>query len=240
MEAKSSVYNHIDSVARIDELLRGADVSYEDKTSIPDRATLTFSNGFYVSATAMFVDLRGSKKLSEAHSKPTLAKIYRSYISETVAVMKGHSKINEVYIEGDGVWGIFDTPQKTDIDEVFSTAARIASLVDILNFKLAKANIASITVGIGMAYGQSLYIKAGYKNSGVNEVVWLGDVIGEAAELCSNANRSYGDSRVMMAKVVYDNLNDENKKLANWNSTRNCYHANIINIAMDTWLKAQK
>jgi class 3 adenylate cyclase len=240
MEAKPLDFNHLDSVARIDELLRGADVSYEDKSSIPDRSMLTFSNGFYVNATALFVDLRGSKNLPQVHKKPTLAKVYRSYISEAVAVMKGHSKVNEIYIEGDGVWAVFDTPLRQDIDEAFCTAARVASLIDILNYKFNKVGIASITAGIGMAYGESLCIKAGHKNSGVNDVVWLGAVVGEASRMCSFANRSYSDFRVMLTPVVYNNLNDEFKKLATWNLDRECYHANVINLAMDEWLKSQQ
>ncbi len=240
MEAKPSDYNYFDSVARIDELLKGTDTSYEDKKSIPDRSELTFANGFYVNVTALFVDLRGSKELPDKHKKPTLAKIYRSYISETVAVMKGNPAVNEIYIEGDGVWAVFDTPYKSDIDEAFTTTARISSLVDILNFKYSKVGISQIVAGIGLAWGESLYIKAGYKNSGVNDVVWLGRVVSEASQLCSYASREYRDARVMLSSDVYANLNDDNKKLASWSQYRGCYQANVINIAMSDWLKKQQ
>lgn len=38
-------------------------------------------------------------------------------------------------------------------------------------------------VGIGLAYGRALMIKAGYKGSTINEVVWMGDVVNEASKL---------------------------------------------------------
>lgn len=240
MEANPSEYNHLDSVARIDELLRGADASYVDKESIPDRSQLTYANGFYVNVTALFVDLRNSKLLPKKHQKQTLSKLYRTYISETVAVLRSHSKVNEIYIEGDGVWGVFDTTLKSDIDDVFSTAAQVASLVDILNFKYSKVGISNITTGIGIAYGESLYIKAGHKNSGVNDVVWLGSVVGEASELCSHANRTWADNKVMLSSAVYGNLSEDNKRLVAWNASRNCYHANIVNTNMNNWLKSQQ
>lgn len=236
MESDYSSYNYKKSIERIDEILNSSDTTFSDKKSIPSRDTLTFDNGFYVYASAIFVDIRDSKSLNDDHSRPVLAKIYKTYISEIVAVLKGNSCINETYIEGDGVWGIFDTPSKDDIDEVFSTAARVSSIIDILNIKYKKKGYSTISVGIGLAYGRSLYIKAGYKGSGINEVVWLGKLVGEAAELCSYGNKTYNDSELMVSSVFQQNLNDKNQGLLHWNQTRKCYNGNVVNTAMDEWV----
>ena len=237
MEAKYSYYDFNKSIERIDDILYGADSSYEDKDSIPSRNSLTFDNGFNVSCSALFIDIRGSKDLSEKHTKPVLSKIYKSYISELIAVLKAHASVNELYIEGDSVWGIFDTPKKSDIDELFSIAANASSLIDILNIKYKKRGYSQIKVGIGIAYGSSLLIKSGYKGSGINEVVWLGKLVGEAALLCSYGNKTYGDYELMASNVFYNNLNDDNKKLMAKNYTRDCYHGNIVNTTMNEWVK---
>jgi len=237
MEAKYSTYNHKKSIERIDETLNNSDANYEDRKSIPLRSALTFNNGFYVDCSALFIDMRGSKSLSENHKRPTLAKIYKTYISELVAVLQDHSKVSEIYIEGDCVWGIFDTPQKSDIDELFSTAAKAASLIDILNIKYKKKGYSEITVGIGMSYGSSLYIKAGYKGSGTNEVVWLGKLVGEAAQLCSYGNKTYADNETMVSNVFYENLNQKNKNLLAKNYNRDCYHGNLVNTKMNEWVE---
>lgn len=237
METSYSSYDFEKSIERIDEVINGSDASYEDKNSIPSRDCLTFSNGFYVDCAAVFIDIRGSKALTEKHNRPVLAKIYKTYIAELVAILRGCLSVNEIYIEGDCVWGVFDTPLKSDIDGVFSTAARASSLVDILNIKLKKKKYSEVKVGIGVSYGSSLYIKAGYKGSGINEVVWLGALVGEAAKLCNYGNRNYSDRELMVSKIFYDNLNEKNKSLLVWNAERNCYHGHVVNVAMNEWVE---
>ena len=240
MESDYSEFNLDESLARIDDILKSEDKNYADQTSIPARASLTFNNGFYVSCSALFVDMRGSKALSEKYNHPTLARISQSYISELVAIMRDNKKIAEISIEGDCVWGVFDTPLKVDIDAVFSTAAQAASMIDILNIHYKRKGYPQITVGIGMAYGETLMIKAGQKSSGVNEVAWLGKLVGEAAQLCSFGNRTYTDKRLMISSVFQQNLNDKNKAMLSYNQARGCYHANVINTELDKWVSANK
>lgn len=237
MEATYSEYDFNKSVERIEEILSGSDASYEDHKGIPSRDQLTFTNGFYVDVTVLFVDIRGSKELSETHTRPVLAKIYRAYVSELVAVLKGNTTISEIFIEGDGIWAVFNTVTKVDVNSVFETSAKVASLIDILNIKLDKKGYAKIEVGIGIDDGESLYIKAGYKGSGVNEVVWIGTIVGQTAKLCSHGNRSWADGEVMVSSCVYSSLNDHNKNLLSWSEARQCYHGNIIWIAMNEWVK---
>lgn len=236
MEASHNLYEYLKSIERIDEIPNGSDSSYEDKKSIPSRDTLTFNNGFYVECSALFIDIRGSKELSDKHSRPVLAKIYKTYISELVAVLKDHTKVSELYIEGDCVWAIFDTPYKDDVGELFSVGAKASSLIDILNIKYKRKGYSQLSVGIGISYGSSLMIKSGYKGSGINEVVWLGKLVGEAAMLCSYGNKTYGDHEMMVSNVFYDNLNDDNKKLLSKNYQRDCYHGNVINLSMNEWV----
>lgn len=237
MEASYSNYNFEKSLERINDILDGSDSSYEDKNSVPPRSSLTFSNGFYVECSALFVDMRGSKILNDKHRRPVLAKIYKSYISELVAVLKGHSNVCEISIEGDCVWGIFNTPYKNDIDELFSIAAKVSSLIDILNIKYRKKGYSEITIGVGISYGTTLLIKAGYVGSGINEVVWLGKLVGEAAKLCSQGNRGMFDCEIMVSNVFYNNLKKENKELLSKNINYDCYHGNVINIEMNEWVK---
>jgi len=236
MEATYSSYDFLHAVERIDEILDSSENNFPIVKEIPSRDKLTFTNGYYVSASALCVDMRGSSDLSEKYSQPVLAKIYRSYISEMVAVLKGNTQISEIYIEGDGVWGVFDTPHKSDIDAVFSTGAKVASLIEILNHRYRARGIQPIKVGIGMTYGQALYIKAGYKGSAINEVVWLGKLVSDAHTLCSYGNRTIYDKRTMVSKIFHQNLNDHNKGLFEYSYNRDCYHGNIINTKMDEWL----
>lgn len=72
------------SVGRINQILSGADTAYEEVNQVPGRERLTFTNGFYVNCSAIWVDMRESSKLTEKYQRPRLAKLYRAYISEMV------------------------------------------------------------------------------------------------------------------------------------------------------------
>jgi class 3 adenylate cyclase len=122
------------SLKRINDILNEDNKNFNESSSIPSRDKLTYSNGFYVYCSALFVDIRDSSTMTDEHKRPILAKIYRSFISEMVALFNDSDIAKEVNIHGDCVWCVCDTPKKTNIDELFSLAAKACSMVDILNF----------------------------------------------------------------------------------------------------------
>ena len=240
MKATNKQYDFNSSLSRIDDILDASNDSFVESDSIVDRERLTFKNGFYVYCTTLFVDIRDSSNMTDAHKRPVLAKIYRSFISEMVALMNGHDTCREVNINGDCVWCVCETKYKADIDGVFSLAAKACSLVDILNYKLKKKKYQTYQVGVGIDYGRALMIKAGNDGSGINDVVWMGDVVNQACHLCNEANSGYFDKRVFISNVIYDNLNDSNKALCSKDSGRDIYQADVVNINMSEWLKKQQ
>jgi len=240
MKATNKQYDFNSSLSRIDDILDASNDSFVESDSIVDRERLTFKNGFYVYCTTLFVDIRDSSNMTDAHKRPVLAKIYRSFISEMVALMNGHDTCREVNINGDCVWCVCETKYKADIDNVFSLAAKACSLVDILNYKLKKKNYQTYQVGIGIDYGRALMIKAGNDGSGINDVVWMGDVVNQACHLCNEANSGFFDKRVFLSNVIYDNLNDNNKALCSKDGGRDIYQADVVNISMSEWLKEQQ
>jgi len=237
MESHYITYDVAKSAERIDNILKENDRSFEELNEIPSRSKLTFTNGFYVNCSAIFVDIRGSSDLTDNHKRPKLAKLYRSFISEVVAIMNGEASCAEVNINGDCVWGVFKTPSKRDINLVFSIAAQVASLIYILNYKFKKNGIEEITVGIGMDYGRALMVKAGYNGSTINDVVWMGDVVNQASNLCGYAECTYNNKQMMVSNVFYNNLNNENQTLLSKNYIHDCYHGDVINIFMEKWYK---
>ena len=236
MKTNFLTYNYEKSKERIDDILKTSDNSYEELNYIPSRDKLTFNNGFYVNCTVLFVDIRNSKELPNKYKRPTLARIYRSYISEIVAIINGNDNCVEINIEGDCVWGVFDTPKQFQIDKVFGSSYAISSIVDTLNVKYKKKGYDPISIGIGIDYGRALMIKAGYNGSGLNDIVWMGNVVNESSKLCGYGNKEWGDQETMVSSVIYNNLNDHNKGLLVWNNKRSCYNGNIINVAMNNWV----
>jgi class 3 adenylate cyclase len=240
METKTTnAYDASTSDSRLKEILDSGE-SFQEVDSIPGREKLTYSNGFYVNCTAVFIDIRESSKLPDNHTRPVLGKIYRAYLSECVSVMNSDANCREIVINGDCVSGIMNTPYKQDIDSAFCTTAKLNSLINILNWRLEKKGYNPIRCGIGIDYGRALMMKAGYKGSGLNDVIWMGDVVNQASNLCHQGNK-YPRQVIQVSSVVYNNLNDHNQGLLSAvfgsHGLITHYEGNIINVAMDEWLK---
>lgn len=237
METTNHTAYEIDkSAQRMDDILNAGNGNFSDSNDIPPRSSLTYTNGYYVKITALFIDIVGSSDMTDAHKRPTLAKMYRCFISECTAIMNAQSMCKEININGDCVWGVFETPYKKDINTIFGVAARLNSLIKILNYKLNKKGYGEIDVGIGMDYGRALMVKAGYSGSGLNDVIWMGDVVNSACHMANKAGRDWREP-LIVSECIYSNLNEHNQNLLNaitidWTTY---YEGNIINPEMNDW-----
>ena len=232
-------YKVEDSASRMDDILDVNDNDYEDnKNDIPSRNKLTYKNGYYVNVTALFIDIVDSSKLTDGNRRPTLAKMYRAFLSECVAIMNSWEMCKEINISGDCVWGVFETPKKSDVDDVISVAAQLNSMIKILNYNLQKKKYDTISVGIGIDDGRALMVKAGYSGSGINEIVWMGDVVNTACHLANKAGRGIRN-RIIVTEQIYSNLNDEHKGMLSsyTDGTTTRYEGNIIRTSMENWYK---
>lgn len=233
-------YNVDASVGRINQILSGADTSYEELKTVPSRDRLTFTNGFYVECAAVWVDLRESSKLIQKYRRPSLAKLYRAYISELIAIMHLSTRCVEVNIHGDAVWGVFDTPTKPDIDLTFETAVRCRTLIEVLNCRLPKYGYEPVRAGVGMHYGRVLMVKAGYYGSGINDLVYMGEVVNEASALSDHGAQTSWSDPLILSDVFHSNLNDEYKKLCSqqYVGTTRVYSSSATTVDMQTWINA--
>lgn len=238
MKATNTAYNFSDSLSRIDEILNVPNTNYEEKKSIPTTG-LTYNNGYYVNCTAIFVDICDSSDMTDVQKRPVLAKIYRSFISEMVAMFNGFSQCREININGDCVWAVFDTPYKQDVDCAFSAACKANALIEVLNYKLKRKGYITYNANIGMDYGRALMIQAGYKGSAIKDIIWMGDVVNSACHLCSE-ERGFGGKSILIGSGVYQNLNNDNKNLCNvFDASRGIYTSNAVNKEINNWLEGK-
>lgn len=247
---KDTHYNYSleKSLERLDSYLSEAG-TYQSVADIPSRDSLTFTNGYYVNCYAIFVDIRGSSKLTENHQARVLAKLYRSYISELVAILQSYNNCREVNIVGDCVSAIFSFTERHDVIQVVGAAAQVNSIVEILNYKLYNKGYKQFEIGIGIAKGKALMIKAGYNGSGINDVVWMGDVVNTASNLCNIANKRAHNTKVIVIEdEVYNDLDGElggrnhDTPYQSWFSkvTDDAYTGNIHRINMNDWLEEKE
>ncbi|MCF6733712.1 adenylate/guanylate cyclase domain-containing protein [Blastococcus sp. KM273129] len=239
MDSNYKDYDYVASAKRIDDYLAQPAGNFTEVDSLPDRDKLTFTNGFYANCSAIFVDIRDSSSLPNHYDRPRLAKVYRAYLSEMVAIFNSDPGTREVNIAGDAVWAVVNTPYKKDIDDVFRFAYTANSLMQLLNKKMAAAGFKTpIKAGIGASWGRALMVKAGYNGSGINDVVYMGDVVNEAAHLAAKAHDGW-QKPIFVSQVFYNNLNEDNQKLLAYNQTHRCYSGDVVLKSMSEWMDAQ-
>jgi class 3 adenylate cyclase len=242
MKSTGTGYDFRRSFERIDEVLNSKDENYTESSNLPSRDSLTFSNGFYAKAAALFVDIRRSSSLPTKYAVPKLAKLYRAFVSEAVAVLDGCDTCDEINIVGDGLWGVFEGATKDQIDVVLETAGKISSLIDVLNAKISAHGYDPLYVGIGLDWGRALIIKTGYLGSGINDVVYVGKVVNSAAKLCAKGQEEIGFGmhrpRVMAGSDFVVNLNSAAyRSFFTYSTELNCYTASVENTLMAQWLR---
>lgn len=246
MRTTGQPYSVVASDQRTYEMLAASESDYPELASIPSAESLTYAGGAYVNCAALFIDVRDSSRLPNIHRRPVLAKIYRAYISECVAILNQDPNCRQVIINGDCVAGIFDAPTNADLATTFVRACQLNGWINIFNWRLAQQGYSQIRCGIGLDYGRALMLKAGFKGSGINELIWMGDVVNNASNLCSKGNKD-GRLPIIVSKTVYDKLASRSDYLTHLFEARDGflgisigYEADAVSKEMDDWLNLQR
>src|SRR3546814_11518984 len=108
MDGNYKAYSYTSSSDRIKAILDQPAGSFEEVDGLPDRDTLTFTNGFYGMCSALFIDIRDPSGLTTKHNSPTLATLHRAFITDQVAVQKSALTVREVHTVVDCVWAVYN------------------------------------------------------------------------------------------------------------------------------------
>lgn len=239
MDGNYKPYSYETSSTRISEILDQPSGQFEETDALPDRDRLTYTNGFYGRCSAIFIDIRGSSGLTARYKRPALAKLYRAFISEMVAALNSDVQVREVNIVGDCVWATYNTPYTRNIDDVFTLACRANTLRKLLNRHLTKRGYDELAFGIGVDWGRVLMIKAGYSGSGLNDIVYMGDVVNRAAHLAHKAGRGWASKPIWVGHDFNSNLDADNAK---WLTSQydmelgTVYTGDVVLTSMSEWI----
>lgn len=239
------MYDYRKSKETVEEILKSR-TEIEEKDNIPaSDAEFTYSNGIKAWVGALFVDIVGSSKLCNSANENT-ARIFRSFCSEIISILKDDVNYREIGIRGDCVYGIFAAPYQEDLVEIFRHAYRINTFMKMFNALLERQGYDLIHVGIGLGCGKDLIIKAGQSGSGINDKIWIGKAVVDACHLGDIANRN-GVSEIAMSTLFYENIIDslekENINYKTWIRPQitfyqtEYYHCNIIETDFNDWIE---
>lgn len=241
------MYEYKKSKETIEKILKSP-TKIVEKSAIPSSdSEFTYENGIKAWVGALFVDIVDSSKLFKSANEDT-ARIIRSFCSEIISILKDDTNYQEIGIRGDCVYCIYSAPYKTDLVEIFRHAYRINSFINMLNKLLKKNEYATIRAGIGLGASQDLIIKAGQNGSGINDKIWIGEAVVDAAHLSGIANRN-GTLPIAMSLDFYENIFDilckENPSYKTWIKSHSTgyygvtdyYHCNIGELDFDEWIE---
>lgn len=241
------MYDYKKSKENVEAILKSP-TKIVEKTSIPSSdSEFTYQNGIKAWVGALFVDIVDSSKLFQSPNEDT-ARIIRSFCSEIIAILKDDGNYREIGIRGDCVYSIYNTSYQSDLVAIFRHAYRINSFMNMLNKLLKKNGYSTIQAGIGLGCSQDLIIKAGQNGSGINDKIWIGKAVVDAAHLSEIANRN-GISAIAMSPLFHENIIDhlceENDKYKSWIIAHSSgqygsvdyYHCNIIETGFDNWIE---
>lgn len=138
-------------------------------------------------------------------NKEKVAKIIRSFTSEIIEVLRDDDNLREIGIRGDCVYAIYTTPYQNDIYELVDKTFWINTYMKMLNKLLYQRSLPQIKVGIGMSTAQELVVKAGRKDVGINNKVWIGEAVTKASNLSSIGNKN-GKQSLVYSKSSYNNF----------------------------------
>lgn len=177
------------------ERIFATDFTYAPTTTVPnveDNKNLTYSNGdekkgLELTTCVLFVDIRDSVKIKDAHYHNTLGRIYTSFTVSTLRVAK-HFGGYVRNIIGDRVMIVFDSK------ECFKNAVDCAVTINHIASQIITSKVPEFRVGIGIDFGKMRVYKVGIITKGVENpenknLVWIGDPANFASRLADMANK---------------------------------------------------
>lgn len=216
MKSNYKAFDFERSLQRIDDILNES-LEISDSKMIPQVEDLSYNQGKNIECTAIFIDLRGSSDFVEGLNKQfkSLGRIYKSYISEIVAIMNSFKTCREINIVGDCVSAVFAKGKEEDniVLDVLLSASMSNAMMQVLNRKYQKKwnGMKEIKAGIGIAKGKTLVIKAGLNQSGINDIVYMGEVVNTASKLCDVALKK-SERPICVTTEIYKASNIEANK----------------------------
>jgi len=217
----------------------------ETKAMIPlDDSSFTYNNGIKTWVTSIFVDIRDSSTLFKKNDEEKVARIIRCFTSQLITILSSDDNYRQIGIRGDCVYGVYTTQYIKDLVSIFRLSSCINTFMNMFNKILEQNSFPTINAGIGIGCSETLVIKAGKKQTGINDIVWIGDSVVDASNLSSLGNKN-SFKPIVMSKTFYDNVIEElikeNQNYRTWIShyssyNNEFYHCDIIQTDFDKWI----
>lgn len=215
--------------------------------SIPkNESEFTYDNGIKTWVGALFVDIRKSTDYFKNNNGEIVARIMRAFCTEIITLLKQNENYRQIGIRGDCIYAIYSTQTKNDDLQILIDAFWINTFQKMFQKILINKNYPTFKIGIGLGLHEDLVIKAGKKNSGIRDYIWIGDAVVNASKLSNQGSKDGFDS-IVMDSCFFLNIKDyetgnetyEQCIKKKWSSILGeyVYHCDRIMIDFDKWIE---
>ena len=203
------MFDYKESIENVKNIL-SSKTTIEKCERIPkDKSQFTYDNGVETYVSALFVDIRQSTKYFKKNDRVLVSKVMRAFFSEVISILRADENLRDIGIRGDCIYGIFTTPHRKDVCNVFNDARIINNFQKLFQRELNDNNMPNFRIGIGLGCGKVFVAKAGKKGTGVFDYIWIGNAVIDASNLSSIAGDN-GIKTIAMNDFFYINLFYEN------------------------------
>jgi hypothetical protein len=191
--------------------------------SIPNVEGISEKQPCFVNATVVYVIVEASEDSPQ---------VMQSFLAEASKIAKAHENCKDVICVEDRLVFIYSSAYKAELGNALDDAARVRSLAMVVSRIGRQRGFGSVKVKIGMDYGLMEMYMMGKDENGSPRYAWRGQALRKAKE-----NAEYAHDEIIITRVVWNNLSENNQKLFSMQSvlTEN-YRGQIINVMMNNWL----
>lgn len=192
---------------KVVEYLAAAEYTVQESTSVPGPGDnrVTFGNtGVRFDAVVLYIDMRGSTAVLNAHRGSSVAKIHKAYLyvaTKVIAEWGGHIRS----YNGDSILAFFVGKSKDVVTKALRAALEMRALL-ATDCAAEFGRFSGLDFGIGVDVGSILCVKAGIaRNENYSDFVWLGNAVNRATCLSDAARRPH---HVWVSQEVRDLMED--------------------------------
>ena len=174
---------------QVTQLLAVGDYTIQNSETIPGPGDnrLNFANtGVQFTAVTLYIDMRGSTAVLNAHRPQSVAKIHKAYLFLATKIIAENRGQVRSY-NGDSILAFFPGTGKPVVSTSLIAAGQIRHML-VGECASEFARYRPVDFGIGIDVGPVFCVKAGMgRNDNHNDLIWLGNAVNRANALSDAA-----------------------------------------------------